>query len=71
MMKSLPLDDMSLNEKLMAIEMIWDDICHSSINIPSPAWHGKVLNERDEKIASGEDDLMEWELAKKQLRKSL
>jgi len=29
-MITLPLKDMSLNEKFIAIEMIWDDICHNS-----------------------------------------
>jgi hypothetical protein len=70
-MITLPLKDMSLNEKFMAIEMIWDDICHRSADFPSPAWHETVLEERDEKIASGEDKLIDWEVAKKQMRNSI
>ena len=70
-MITLPLKDMSLNEKFMAIEMIWDDICHNSADFPSPAWHETILKERDEKIASGEDKLIDWEVAKKQMRNSI
>lgn len=61
---------MSTIEKLMAIEMIWDDICRNSSNFPSPDWHGTVLKKRDQDIASGEDRLIDWEVAKKQLRNS-
>lgn len=65
MMITLPLNDMSLNEKFMVMEMIWDDICRNSANFPSPAWHETILKERDEKIASGEDELIDWDAAKK------
>jgi len=67
-MITLPLKDMSLNEKFMVIEMIWDDICHHSADFPSPDWHESILKERDKKIASGEDKLIDWEVAKKQMR---
>ena len=68
---TLPLRDMSLNEKFMAIEMIWDDICHNSADFPSPAWHEAIIEERDKKIATGEDKLIDWEVAKKQMKKSI
>jgi hypothetical protein len=70
-MITLPLKSMTLNEKFLAIEMIWEDICHTSAAFPSPAWHEAVLKERDERIAKGQDKLIDWEVAKKQLRKSL
>ena len=28
MIATLPIKEMSLSEKFMTIEMIWDDICH-------------------------------------------
>ena len=31
----------------------------------SPAWHGEVLHNRDEKIKSGKESFMNWEAAKK------
>jgi len=68
MIATLPLKEMSLNEKFMAIEIIWDDICHNSADFPSPAWHEAVLMERDAKIASGEDELLDWDVAKRQMR---
>ena len=68
MLTTLPLKEMSLHEKLMAIEIIWDDICHSASELPSPAWHEDVLKERDRNMKSGADKLMNWDDAKKQLQ---
>lgn len=71
MLATLPLKEMSLEEKFLTIETVWDDIVHNSPNFPSPSWHEKVLKERDAKIKSGEDQLIDWEIAKKSLRDSL
>jgi len=70
MIATLPLKDMNLSEKFMALELIWDDISHNSPNFPSPSWHEEILKARDAKIASGEDKLIDWESAKKQMRDS-
>lgn len=70
MIATLPIKEMNLSEKFLAMEMIWDDISHTSSNFPSPSWHEDVLRERDAKIASGEDKLVDWESAKQQLRNS-
>jgi hypothetical protein len=71
MLATLPLKKMTLEEKFITIETIWDDIVRNSPNFPSPAWHGDVLKERDALLESGEDKLMDWELAKESLRNSL
>ena len=70
-MITIPLKDMSLNEKFIAIETIWDDIIHNSADFSSPDWHEDILEKRDEKIANGKDKLIDWDIAKKQLRNSL
>jgi putative addiction module component len=71
MIAKLPLKEMNLSEKFMVIEMIWDDIIHNSADFSSPEWHADVLKERDVAIKSGEDKLIDWDLAKKQLRDSI
>jgi len=70
MIANLPLKDMSLNEKFQALEMVWDDITHNSPDFTSPVWHEAELKERDARIKSGKDKLIDWELAKKQMRDS-
>ena len=70
MLAKLPLKEMSLEEKFITIETLWDDIIHNSPEFSSPAWHEKVLKERDTKIETGEDKLIDWEKAKVSLRDS-
>jgi hypothetical protein len=68
---TLPLSQMSVAEKLRAMEMLWADLSRNEAQIESPAWHGEVLHDREEKIKSGEETFMDWETAKKQLRDKL
>ncbi|PWU10790.1 MAG: acyl-protein synthetase [Verrucomicrobia bacterium] len=66
---ALPLDQMSTEEKLRALEMIWADLSQHEDEIESPSWHGDVLKEREERVASGKESFVPWEEAKAQLRK--
>ena len=42
----LPLDQMTTEEKLRAIEEIWDDLLRRPGGVPSPAWEAGVLPEK-------------------------
>jgi hypothetical protein len=68
---TLPLDKMTVAEKLRAMEAIWTDLSRDESQIESPEWHGDVLRGRDAKIKSGQEKFVDWETAKKQLRKKL
>lgn len=65
----IPLDSMSVPEKLMAIETIWDSICKSPQGVPIPDWHKNELENRIKRIESGEAELLDWEDVKTQLNK--
>lgn len=64
----LPLDQMTTEEKLRAMEALWADLSRKADCFESPAWHAEVLHERDQLIAEGKEPSMEWEDAKRQLR---
>ncbi len=64
----MPLKEMSLNDKSMLIEMIWDDIIRECPDFSSPGWHADIIQERGARLKSGEDKLIDWDYAKKQLR---
>ena len=64
---TLPLNEMSHLAKLRAMEELWDDLCHSSEGVPSPAWHGEVLAGRAERVAKGEAVFHEWSEVKERL----
>jgi len=64
---SLPLEQMTIEEKIRAMEKIWDDLCKKADSLSSPSWHKDVLHQREEKIKNGEDQFMDWEKAKKHI----
>jgi hypothetical protein len=64
---TLPLGEMSQAAKLRVMEELWDDLCHSSEGVPSPAWHGDVLAARAERAAKGEAGFREWPDVKERL----
>jgi hypothetical protein len=68
---TLPLDKMSVAEKLRAMEMLWADLSHNEGQFESPAWHEEVLRDREARIKSGKESFVDWETAKKQLRDKL
>jgi hypothetical protein len=59
---------MSTEEKLRAMEKLWDDICRNAPDLSSPTWHGDVLKEREHRIREGKDKFVDWGLVKKDLR---
>lgn len=61
---------MTTEEKVMAMEMLWDDLCGSQKN-SSPDWHGEILNEREKAVADAKDRFVDWETAKKDLLNSI
>jgi hypothetical protein len=66
---TLPLNEMSLPEKLRMMEALWEDLSRNSDALDSPAWHDAVLEERERRIAAGETHFSDWEQAKADIRK--
>jgi hypothetical protein len=67
----LPLDQMTTDEKLRAMEALWADLSRNADTFASPAWHADVLRVRDQRIADGKETSVEWETAKRALRERL
>ena len=68
---TVDLRQMSVPEKLRLMEDLWRDLSQNEGNVVSPDWHQAVLADRERKLASGEDSLLDWETAKQQLRTKL
>ena len=71
MSMNLPLKDMTLQEKLAAMELLWDDLARSPESVESPTWHKDVLDERRERVAEGTAHFVDWESAKKDIRSKI
>ena len=70
-MMTLNLDTMTTQDKMEAMERLWDDLCRGASEMDSPAWHEGVLLEREHRVKVGEDALLDWEQAKRDIRNSL
>ena len=68
---SLPLKEMTLEEKLAAMESLWEDLARSPEAVESPAWHKEVLDERRQRVADGKARFVDWEQAKAKIRKKI
>lgn len=68
---TLPLEKMSIEEKIRTMEAIWDDLCRKADSISSPSWHKDVLIEREERIKKGEEEFVDWSSAKKNIRNKI
>lgn len=67
----LPLEQMTVTEKMSVMENIWDDLCRREGGISSPDWHGKLLEKREQNISSGGERFVDWNEAKKIIRNAL
>ena len=61
----LNLHEMTTEEKLRTMELLWDDICRNVPDFASPPWHEDILKYREEKIKQGKEEFIDWEQAKK------
>jgi hypothetical protein len=68
---NLALKEMTLEEKLAAIELLWDDLARSPESIESPDWHKDILDERRQRVAEDKGQFTDWETAKTEIRKKL
>jgi len=68
---TLPLKQMSIEEKLQVMEAIWDDLSQRADELHPPEWHREVLAEREEAIARGDEQFEDWEVARKKIEKHI
>jgi hypothetical protein len=68
---TLPLNEMTLPEKLQMMEALWDDLSRNADALESPDWHAAVLQEREKKIEAGEARFTDWQQAKADIRKQV
>lgn len=67
----LPLAEMSVDDKLQAMEQLWADLSQKPEQLVSPAWHGEVLRSRREQVQQGQASFQSWDAAIGELRAEL
>ena len=59
----IQLSELSFNQKLNLMEMIWDDLARDEKAIESPSWHEEILKDREKALAEGKTTVSNWEQA--------
>ena len=58
------MDEMSLEEKLQAMEALLEDLRREPDHVEAPSWHQYVLKETKSRVESGEATFSDREKAK-------
>lgn len=69
MSNCIEIQNLSKEEKLRVMEAIWEDLSKDDDQIESPDWHLQTLQETDQRLRSGQENIVDWHDAKKELRK--
>jgi putative addiction module component (TIGR02574 family) len=68
---TLPIESLTLAEKLLLMERLWTELSRQPSNIMPPEWHGDVLAARLTAVKEGRTEFVEWDAAKERLRNRL
>ena len=69
MQNAIEIKKLSREEKLRVMEAIWEDLSNEEDQIVSPDWHKKVLQETEHRLSTEQEKIVDWQDAKKDLRK--
>ncbi len=64
----LPLEKMTVAEKMDVIDQIMADLSRNSSAVPAIEWHGELLRKRAEDLQNGTDPLITLEEAEARIR---
>ena len=69
MYNKIEIKHLTREQKLMVMEAIWEDLLNDDEPVKSPDWHKKALQATEDKYNSGQEKILDWQDAKKELRK--
>ncbi len=68
---SLNLDQMTVADKLAAMERLWEDLGRTPEAVPSPSWHEEVLSAREKRVSEGKAAFAPLDEVKERIRKAI
>jgi Putative addiction module component len=66
---TIDIKQMSIDEKIGLMELLWRDISKNPEDVPVPEWHLKILEERQRAVANGETHYIDFEDAVAEIRR--
>ena len=67
----LDLQTMSREQKLKALQEIWEDIAGDDQSLESPCWHAQLRQETADRVRDGREGVHDWEEANEELRRCM
>ena len=64
----LPIETMTVSDKIQVMENIWLSFRQNPTEMVSPSWHGDVLAARKKRVAGGTARYDDWEKVKCRIR---
>jgi putative addiction module component (TIGR02574 family) len=71
MIAQADIRQMPLSEKLALFEALWSELSSEPEHIGIPQWHKDILDERLQAAERGEVEVIDWEIAKAQIREMI
>ncbi|MFN5103589.1 MAG: addiction module protein [Burkholderiaceae bacterium] len=65
---SIPIESLTVAEKLLLMERLWEELSKHPSNVAPPDWHGDVLASRLAAVKEGRTEFVDWDAAKERLR---
>ena len=59
------IKNMSLEEKLHTMELLWDELRENPENVAFPKWHQDILDQRENSLRDESFHYTDWDQAKK------
>jgi hypothetical protein len=69
MIQAAEIEQMSLEERLQTLELLWASLARTPDAVPSPDWHGEVLAPRLAEVERGEGEFLTIAQLKQRLQK--
>ncbi len=68
MQSTMEINHLSKEETLRIMEDNWEDLSKDEGEVESPNWHQNALKETKLRVNSGQEKIVDWTAAKKELR---
>jgi Putative addiction module component len=52
-MGTIDIKDMNVQDRLLAMETLWNSLLNEELDLDSPEWHQDILNKRKSNIQNG------------------
>jgi phosphoribosylanthranilate isomerase len=65
------IHQMHFHEKLALMETVWAEISAEPAKVEVPQWHKTLLDEREQAFQRGQEQVLDWDEAKKQIERTI